>query len=352
VRTRDAIPKEAGVMKHTKYPSIENTYRDEFLKLVKEEGKDSGEWVITEKVHGGQFSIYFDGAEFRASSRTAFLTDDLDFYNWQKVLVDNREKIKQIYDTLKSTNKDISQVIVYGELFGGSYPHPDVPKVKTAKRLQKGVYYHPDNLFYAFDIRVDDRYLTVDETNRLFESSGLFYAKPLFRGTLEECLTYPNKFPSQISQWLELPPIEDNVAEGIVIKPVETRYLNVGERVILKSKNEKFEERKAIKKNPVIKKEESPLSESGAHLLQELGSLVTENRLDNVLSKRGETPYPVPKDYFGDVMKEFSLDVWEEFNKDFKTEYEKLENVEQKKISKEMNQEAAKLVKKKLFAHS
>jgi len=336
-------------MKHIKYSSIENTYRDKFMDFIKDEGKDGGEWVVTEKVHGGQFAIYYDGSEFKASNRTVFLTDDIDFFNWQKVLADNKDKVKKIFDILKTKNKDISFVIVYGELFGGSYPHPDVLKVKNAKRLQKGVHYHPDNLIYVFDIRVDGKYLTVDECNELFEQADMFYAKTLFRGTLEECIKHPDDFLSKISQWLGLPQVEDNIAEGIVIKPVDPRFLQVGERVILKSKNEKFKERKAKKKRPQTQKD-GPLSENGERLLQELESLVTENRLQNVLSKKGEMPYPIPKDYFGEIMKEFSADVWEEFNKDFEVEYVQLEKKEQKKISKGMNQVAAKLVKQTLFS--
>lgn len=339
------------MMKHIKYASIENTYREKFMEFIKEEDKEGGEWVVTEKVHGGQFSIYYDGSQFKGSSRTAFLSDDIDFFNWQKVLEDNKDKVEKVYDILKGKNKEISAVIIYGELFGGSYPHPDVPKVKTAKRLQKGVHYHPDNLFYAFDIRVDGNYLTVDQCNELFEQAGLFYARTLFRGTMEECLKYPNDFPSKISQWLGLPPIEDNIAEGVVIKPVDPRFLLVGERVILKSKNEKFKERKSVKKRPKTQ-EDVPLSETGERLLQEMEALVTENRLQNVLSKKGEMPYPVPKDYFGEIMRDFSADVLEEFNKDFGEEYDNLEKKEQKKISKGMNQTAAKLVRQTLFAQS
>lgn len=339
-------------MDHIKYSSIENTYRQQFIDLIKEDGLDSGEWVVTEKIHGGQFSIYYDGKEIKASTRTTFLTDDIDFFNWPKVLADNQDKVKKLYEILESKNKDISVIIVYGELFGGSYPHPEVDKVKNAKRLQKGVHYHPDNLFYAFDIRVDGKYLTVDECNELFEQVGLFYAKPIFRGTFEECLNHSNKFPSEISGWLGLPPIDDNVAEGVVIKPVEPRFLGIGERVILKSKNEKFEERKSKKKRPKKPVKEITLSETGVRLQEELESMVTENRLQNVLSKKGEMPYPIPKDYFGEIMKEFSFDIWEEFNKDFEQEYVNLDKQEQKKISKKLNQTAAQLVKKVLFSSS
>jgi len=319
------------------------------MDLIREEGKDGGDWVVMEKVHGAQFSIYYDGNQMQVSSRTSFLTEDTDFFNWQKVMEDNRSHMIKLYDLLKQETPDLQQVVVYGELFGGSYPHPDVPKVKDAKRLQKGVYYHPDNLFYAFDIRVDNRFLTVDDTEPLFESSGFFYAKTLFRGPLEECIKHPDNFPSKISQWLGLPPIDDNIAEGIVIKPVEPRFLRVGDRVILKSKNEKFKERKSKKKRPV--KQDAPLSEAALKVQAELEALVTANRLQNVLSKKGELPYPLPQNYFGEIMKEFADDVWEEFNKDYEQEYINLDKKEQKRVSKAMNQVASKLVRKELFSN-
>jgi len=335
-------------MEHIKYSSIENTYREQFIELIKDEGKDGGEWVVTEKVHGGQLALFYDGTELKPSTRTAFIEEGQDFFNYEKVVAQNADKVKEVYNILKKERDDIDVVVVYGELFGGDYPHPDVHKVKGAKRLQKGVAYHPDNLFYAFDIRVDGKFLSVDECNRLFEAVGLFYARTLLRGTMEECLDHSDKFPSKISGWLGLPPIEDNIAEGIVIKPVEPRFLNIGDRVILKSKNEKFKERKAVKKRP--KKQPVKITSAGDKLLEELRSMVTENRLQNVLSKRGEMPYPVPKDYFGQVMKALNDDIWEEFNKDFEQAFINLDKQEQKKIAKMVNQEASQLVRKVVFS--
>ena len=84
--------------------------------------------------------------------------------------------------------------------------------------------------------------------NELFEAESFFYAKTLFRGTLAECLKHPNGFQSKIAEWLGLPAIEDNICEGIVIRPVTPMYLRNGSRVLIKSKNERFAERKSVKK--------------------------------------------------------------------------------------------------------
>lgn len=339
-------------MEFKKFSSIENSYRDKFIDRIRHEKQDGGDWVVMEKVHGAQFSIYYDGSSLRASTRTAFLEDGDDFYNWKEVLEEHRENMQNLYKLVKETMPDASNfpglaIIVYGELFGGSYPHPDVLRIKTAKRLQKGVFYHPGNLFYVFDLRVNEKYLTVDQANPLFEQAGFFYAKTLFRGTMDQCLKHPNEFPSKISQWLNLPTIEGNNAEGIVIKPIDPRFMGNGDRIIIKSKNEKFKEKKAKKKRPKV--EEEPLSETAVKLQEELESLVTENRLQNVLSKKGELPYPLPKDYFGEVMKDLNTDIFEEFNKDHKNQFDSLDKKEQKKLSKAVTQAATKIVRKALF---
>jgi len=108
-------------------------------------------------------------------------------------------------------------------------------------RIQKGVFYSPKNDFYAFDIRINqEEYLNVEEANEYFKTIGLFYAKTLFKGSFEACLEHSNDFNSKIPKWLGLPEIEKNICEGVIIKPVKSRYFNNGARVIFKNKNEKW----------------------------------------------------------------------------------------------------------------
>jgi len=93
-------------------------------------------------------------------------------------------------------------------------------------------FYSPDNCFYAFDILVDNNtYLDIDETNKLFEQEGLLYAKTLFRGSLEEALSFPNAFDSVISGQLNLPAITPNICEGTIIRPVKNlNFRNVNSK--------------------------------------------------------------------------------------------------------------------------
>jgi len=109
---------------------------------------------------------------------------------------------------------------------------------------------------------------------------------------LDECLKYPNAFQSKISQWLGLPDIEDNICEGVVIRPVEPQYLRNGTRVLIKNKNARFAEKKSVKKRNKLFSEHVPYSDALKSLLPEVEAYVTEARLSNVISHIGEVNFP------------------------------------------------------------
>lgn len=179
--------------------------------------------------------------------------------------------------------------------------------------------------------------------NSLFEAEGFFYARTLFQGTLVECLKYPNAFQSKISEWLGYPSIEDNICEGVVIRPITPMYLRNGDRVLIKNKNERFAEKKSIRKrNKML---EVPIEQSPEliSLIDEISQFVTENRLANVVSHIGEVH--VPKD-FGKIMGLFAKDALEDFMKEYSEDYLNLEKTEQKMLNKALNQMSIELVKK------
>jgi Rnl2 family RNA ligase len=186
------------------------------------------------------------------------------------------------------------------------------------------------------------RFLVVDEMNSFFEAAGFLYAKTLFRGTIDECLQYPNAFPSNISGWLGFPPIEDNICEGIVIRPSEPLYFQNGARVLLKSKNSRFAEKKSIKKRVKAPSEERLYSEPLQNLFDVSEEYVTENRLNNVVSKIGTVS--MPKDT-GKLIGLFSKDILEDFLKEHSVQYHSLEKDEQKILNKHINSQATLLIK-------
>lgn len=330
-----------------KYSSIENHFNREFMEHVVEQMPQDLQYVVQEKVHGANTSFLCDGNDVKFAKRTSMLEDDEKFYDYPELLEAYKDKVLNLFARVKSQHPEVVTISVFGEMFGGLYPHNDVKANRKVTLIQKGVCYTPEHEFYGFDIYLSDGengwYLPVDEINEIFEAEGFFYAKTLFRGTLAECLKYPNAFPSKISEWLGLPSIEDNICEGIVIRTVIPMYLRNGSRVLIKSKNERFAEKKSVKKRNKLFAEPVPYSDELKSLVSEVDAYVTENRLTNVVSHIGEVH--VPKD-FGKIMGLFSKDVLEDFLKEHGGDYSALDKSEQKLLNKELNKLATELVKK------
>ena len=335
------------MLEFKKYNSIENSFNREFMEKVVAEMPADLEYVVQEKVHGANTCFLCDGESVRFAKRTSLLEADEKFYDYPELLERYRDRVVALTKDVMGRYAGTRSVNIFGEMFGGTYPHKDVQPNRKVTTIQKGVCYTPEHEFYGFDIYLvgdeSNRYLPVDEVNELFEKHGFFYARTLFKGTLSECLKHPNAFPSRIAEWLGLPAIEDNICEGIVIRPVVPMYLRNGSRVLIKSKNERFAEKKSVKKRNKLFTEPVPYSEALKALVIEVEAYVTEQRLANVVSHIGEVH--VPKD-FGKIMGLFSKDVLEDFLKEHGGEYGCLEKSEQKLLNKELNKLATALVKK------
>ena len=335
------------MLEFKKYSSIENSFNQAFMECVAAEMPADLEYVVQEKVHGSNTSFLCDGTDVQFAKRNSILTETDRFYDYPKLLAAYRDRVVKLFERVKRRYPGVAQIQVFGEMFGGRYPHDDVKARPDLPLIQKGVFYAPGHEFYGFDIylfeRGKSRFLPVDEINELFESEGIFYAKTLFRGTLAECLKHPNAFPSKIAGWLGLPAIEDNICEGVVIRPVETKYLRNGSRVLIKSKNERFAEKKSVKKKSKSSTGTVPFSEALKSLVTEVEAYVTENRLANVVSHIGDVSYP--KD-IGKLIGMLSKDALADFLKEHGDAYVALEKSEQKSLNKEFNKQCAALVKK------
>ena len=326
-------------MNFKKYPSIENLYRKKFIDQIYKEALNGGEWFVTEKVHGANFSILTDGTDVKFAKRTSILKEGKEyFYNWE-VLKEYLEEVSK--NTFNCIRKNIptSSIQIFGELYGGSYPHKDVPKIKGIPRVQKGVYYTNELRFYAFDILVSDGeqgyFLDRDTFKDLISFKPEDVAQELFRGTLEECLEFKKEFNSTLPKILGLPELENNICEGVVIAPCVPKFFYNGSRVIIKNRNDKFSE-----KGPRLPKVVEPLSEEQQGYLDTLLSLLNENRLRNVLSKiNGVTD----KD-FGKIMGLLTKDIMEDFLKDCGG-YKKLDKKDTKRIQKALGKEVSFLLR-------
>lgn len=326
-----------------KYTSIENTYRKEYLDKIVNHHFQNNLYVVQEKAHGANLSYYStNGIDFQSAKRTSDIEETESFYNHDIVLENIKPKLQNIWKKLKRDIPNVNQVTIFGELIGGDYPHPNVEPNKKAVVVQKGIYYSPDNHFYAFDILINtDTFLDLDIANKYFKEENVLHAKTIFSGTLEECLNYPNQFNSLIPADLKLPELTPNTIEGVVIKPNKSLLFNNGTRVILKNKNDKWAENKRFHKS--ITKQE-PLSEQVLKLQEAIATYVTENRLNNVISKIGQ----VNKGDFGRLLGLFNKDIVEDFNKDYGHLTQSLEKKETKAITKSINKLTTKMVENKL----
>lgn len=330
---------------YSKIKSVDGSDYQKFYYQMAKKRFEKDLYYVQEKVHGANFGIYHDGKDFKLAKRSGWIGSNDNFYNCWKVLENNKVKISKLFECLKVSNDDLAYIVVQGELCGGFYPGVS----EQEKLVQKGVYYSPHNIFYAFDLfyvdkKGKEKYIRIPEQNKLFEDLDIFHAKTLKSGNLVECLNYSNEFNSNLPKWLGLKELESNICEGVVIKPELPRFLDCGSRIIIKSKNSKYKE---IDKNAKVGKVgKLELSEEELELLEDVLSYVTENRLNNVMSKLLEDAK------FGEIQQSFQKDVFEEFSVEESDKFLKIHSLESEKvkmIQKIVGSECANLVRKKLF---
>lgn len=325
-------------MKHRSYDHIQGIWHDKTMEYYKEQGyfDDDVEWCVMEKVHGSNFAFHQTANGLQFATRNEFIKGDKQFCQHLRMTPDVVHKCTAIWNDLNGWMGDLKELIIYGEIFGGKYLHPSLRPIVGVKRIQKGVQYHPDVKFYAFDIwmKTDswEGYLDYDFVVDLFAIHGLFHAKMLQRGTFEQCKQHPDKFQTIIPVYFDLPEIPDNFCEGIVLKPILPLMTENGERVSLKSKNEetlnKMRARKPRMENSGTKKELSPEVKRAVELLL---PYINEYRLRMVISKHVE----LSKKDFSVILKDFREDVYLDFEEDNQELY-MLEEYDRKMLDKEI----------------
>ena len=320
-------------MKFKKYGSIENYYRQKTINHILESDLCSGEWVQLLKIHGANYSFSCDGAEVKRGKRSSFLGDEK-FYGDHNF--DYSENVMDLFYYLEKIF-NCSVITVYGEIFGGVYNHPDVPKIAGFTKVQQQIHYCPENRFACFDIEVDGKPLWWDDVVRFCEMFKIPLVPELARGYFADLVQADVVFPDPLHKEFGLPTIENNDAEGWVLKPVQERRFYNEERVILKGRNPKFSDQNKVKKTPNI----TVLSDAGNIMKDVLISFINENRLKNVIS-HGDT---ITQKDFGKLMGLLSQDAFSDFLKDYKEPFELLELKEQNQVKKLMNKEAGDVIR-------
>lgn len=311
-------------------------------------------WVVTEKIHGANFCIITDGTKVGFAKRKELLSPDEDFFGFHSIRKLLREQTLSIYHTLHHNDSSIVTVAIYGELFGGEYPHPEVMEIEGFQGIQTGVYYSPKICYCAFDIALECGapkgrvYLDYDLGLKLFRDVGMFYSQSLFMGKYEDALAYNIKFNSTIPGLLGLPKLpRDNLAEGVVIKPAKAIYLDTPKgkvRPIFKRKINLFAEDSRF--HQAEKWSYSYYKPRETDINEQLLSLVTPTRLDNVISKLGRVVINNPSKKKL-LVESFIDDVLESFREIYPTQWETFSSSYQDKLKKNVLEAVLKLLEKK-----
>lgn len=335
-------------MKFIKFPSLNNVSSAMSVQRVENAGLTASnvQWMVTEKIHGANFGIYSDGVQIKSAKRTGFVEGGENFFDSRRVVEDHSPIIKNLAKTILeslrsavrvSINKDIvgsPYTIVYGELFGGS--------------IQKNMPYQEKQDFCIFDFvivlddvnkdiveemfetgvisginHVEDK-LILAPSNKLFmfedmKRHGLLTAPLLKVGTFAECMAVSNDFESVFTDNarvnnLQLSEEFRNLrckSEGLVIEPVVGLYISQ-QRVYLKNRSVKFEEKKSEPKKNVTQMQLDTLSPKAIFVLEHIEDRICENRYNSVVSKIGEVSI---KD-FNMVSGLLLQDALEDFEKD------------------------------------
>lgn len=168
----------------------------------------------------------------------------------------------RIYDELRpSIQPSFKELRIRGELYGGFYEHPEVPKCDGVVRVgESDVMYSQITSFAVFQIEIDGKTLPFVETKALCMAVGFPTVPCLFKGILSEAVKFseeylkdrtlvPNGHPivDKDGDWILdkegkptcLPPIESNTKAGHVIRFCQPKVLD-GQELIFKHVNLKL----------------------------------------------------------------------------------------------------------------
>nr|QBK86886.1 MAG: RNA ligase 2 [Marseillevirus LCMAC103] len=343
---------ETKARQYPAYFSIENSYNGRHVDAIRAQGfGGKNEWVVQEKVHGANIRIILTAGATLTGSKNHIVSDGADcktnrFASSQTLVYETYfGRFRKLFDAQAALGAET--VTVYGEIYGGAYPHVAVPRDPTAKTIQGGglVFYCPHNDLYAFDVRVDAALLPLDEVNALFVEHGIPRAKTLFRGTLAECLAHPNEFPPTIHPGL--PAIPGNVCEGVVIRPAlpgRLKRKNGTAWAILKNKNAKFCESHQRKKPPRATGTKAAYTAQFAPVAAALVAAVTVERLCTVLTHLPDADDLEMAD-FGRLMKDLTQDAMKDAEKDHAAIFAVLDKRGRAQAAKTLNRLAVALLR-------
>lgn len=296
------------------YLHIDNLYRADAQRIL-----EFKRVYAMEKIHGTSAHIRWeDGKLSFFSGGTA---------HEQFVALFNEGELACIFSEKFGVQPE--QVVVYGEAYGG--------KMHGMRET-----YGDQLRFVAFDVKIDSKWLSVDQAAGFVRSLGLeFVDYALIPATLEALDAERDKPSTQALRNLGK---TDAIREGVVIRPPFELTLNNGARLIAKHKREEFSERKSVPR--IVSPEKLEKLTAAEAIVEEW---VTAERLNHVLDHiiARKTLGSEPEIWWtGTVIKEMAEDVRREAGVDG----EHPEIVWGKEVEKALGQATAKMFKARLIA--
>lgn len=210
--------------------------------------------VATPKIHGSNLQVHYSPAtSLKYGRRSAFLTTGEAHFGAVAAgtALDLPTKMPLLYQGLQVAHPTLQAVTVYGEVYGGWYPHPDVPSAKPAQKpVQKGIWYAPTVQIVAFDVQLTladgkTQFLGYDDARFVCELAGIPFIFAAKRGPLADVCKWAVEHAKDNAlayyNPLALPLLDGNGGEGFVVRLVaEARW--EAERALAKVKNPAFSE--------------------------------------------------------------------------------------------------------------
>lgn len=262
------------------------------------------EWVATEKVHGAHFALVCDRTGVLPAKRREVLDEDgLDgFFGVSRIwpalsvaaarcaAVLREAALRDAADGEGREGREDAVVTLYGELAGGRYPHPDVPEAEGTQPVQTGVWYAPGLFWLVFDAQVTlgerRRWVAERDVRAAAADAGLLSVPVLARGALKHLQDLPAAFASRVPALFGLPELEDNLAEGYVLKPA-VAWEEGDARPLMKVKQKAFaEDERFAGARPYIAPPEGAAGVP-AWLVVQATALLTPTRAAAAVSKLG-----------------------------------------------------------------
>ena len=282
-------------MKFVSYIHIENSEHAATIEKLKEFDNVwlHPKWAVQDKIDGSnlQIAVDFDGT-VHCGSRSQMLGEGASFFGFEEALENNKikEKCRDIQDCIRDVTGMTWSMVFYGELCGGKYDHPDVAPVKNVKAIQKRISYAPFVFWLCFDILIElpdghRMWLAPDTVEKLCIEHNIPVVATRKICSLEEALNFDINYNDDTGVRLfDLPPVENNQVEGVVIKCMLPYLMEHGVRPILKNKNGKFKERQHTKgqKAPI------EYTEAEQEYINKRLEFLTDSRMCSVMSKLTE----------------------------------------------------------------